>query len=161
MTRGFCCPVLIPKRCIGREAKEIWRTVYPELTKDVPGLLGAVISRAEAQVTRWSLVYALEDSSDVIKAVHLNAALAFWKYAQQSAEHVFGDSLGYPEADEILRALRSSPGGLTRTQIQNLFQRNRRADQIHRALGYLSGHQLARCVSEPTEGRPAERWFAV
>jgi len=143
------------------EAKEIWRTVYPKLTEDVPGLLGAVISRAEAQVVRSSLLYALEDSSEVIRAVHLNAALAFWKYAEQSARHIFGDSLGYPEADEILRALRGSPGGLTRTQIQHLFQRNRSADQLHKALGYLSGHQLARGVSEPTEGRSAERWFAV
>lgn len=143
------------------EAKEIWCTVYPKLTEDVPGLLGAVLSRAEAQVVRSSLLYALQDLSDVIRAVHLNAALAFWKYAEQSARHIFGDSLGYPEADEILRALRSSPSGLTRTQIQHLFQRNRSADQLHKALGYLSGHQLARCVSEPTEGRSAERWFAV
>src|SRR4028119_1185570 len=39
-------------------AREVWGEVYGRLTADRPGLLGAVTSRAEAQVTRLSLLYA-------------------------------------------------------------------------------------------------------
>ncbi len=143
------------------EAREIWHTVYPHLTRDNPGLLGAVVSRAEAQVLRLSCLYALLDLSFVIKAIHLKAALALWEFAEQSARYIFGDSLGYPEADVILQALRAEAKGLTRTQIQNLFQRNKTAEQIYQALEFLEKNQFARRVSERTEGRPAERWLAI
>ncbi len=140
------------------EARKLWHEVYSELTRDTPGLLGAVISRAEAQVSRLSCFYALLDKSPVIRVVHLRAALAFWDYAEQSARHIFGDRLGYPEADEILQALRTNPQGLTRTQIQQLFQRNKTAEHIQKALEFLHHNQFAEKIIEETSGRPAERW---
>jgi hypothetical protein len=73
---------------------------------------------------------------------------------------VFGDALGDPTADEILHSLRRAPVGLTRTEIRDLFGRNRSAHQIGRALATLQEHDLAYFVSEDTEGRPVERWFA-
>jgi hypothetical protein len=42
-------------------AKEDWRKVYPVLSEGEPGLLGAIIGRAEAQVIRLALIYALFD----------------------------------------------------------------------------------------------------
>src|SRR5262249_54043770 len=92
---------------------------------------------------------------------HLRAALALWEYCETSARYVFGDALGDPVADEILRALRNNPDGLTRTAIRDLFGRNRNADQIGRALALLLQNGLARVVSEQRDGGPAERWFAV
>jgi hypothetical protein len=41
------------------EAEALWQQMYEELTQDRPGLLGAVTNRAEAQVLRLSLIYAL------------------------------------------------------------------------------------------------------
>ena len=46
------------------------------------GLYGAVTSRAEAQVVRLSLIYALLDCSPVIRQEHLLAALALWEYCE-------------------------------------------------------------------------------
>jgi hypothetical protein len=44
-------------------ARALWREIYPALSEGKPGLLGSVISRAEAQVMRLSCLYALQDLS--------------------------------------------------------------------------------------------------
>lgn len=144
------------------EAREIWRQVYPTLSAGKPGLLGAATSRAEAQVMRLALLYALLDSSCLIRPPHLMAALALWDYAERSARYVFGSSLGDPTADEILRALRDRPAGMTRTEIREFFGRNKPSQELARALGVLLEHGHARRQQETdTGGRPAERWFSV
>jgi hypothetical protein len=146
-----------------KKARHLWYEVYEELSEGKPGLLGAVTSRAEAQVMRVASIYALLDSAKVIKRLHLKAALAVWKYAEQSARFIFGDSLGDPVADELAKALRKSAHGLTRTEIRDLFGRNRQASEIERALSVLVENGLAQCEVEDNaeRGRPSERWFAI
>jgi hypothetical protein len=143
------------------EARSLWCQVYGELSDGKPGLAGSLLARAEAHVMRLALLYALLDRSSLIQAPHLMAAVALWDYCERSVRFVFGDSLGDPVADELLRLLRSCPNGLTRTDIRDYFQRNASADRIGRALGLLLQHKLARRDREQTGGKPAERWFAV
>ncbi len=143
------------------EAREIWLQEYPTLSQEHLGMFGAITSRAEAQVMRLACLYALLDMSYVVKAAHLRAGLALWRYCEASARYIFGSSLGDPVADSILRALRACSVGLTRTGIRDLFGRNRRSDEIDRALGLLEEHDLARPEQHQTQGRPEERWFAV
>ncbi len=144
------------------EARGDWRAVYPILSDGKPGMLGAVTSRAEAQTMRLACIYALLDKSAVIRREHLRAALAVWTYCEQSAAYIFGMALGDPAADTIMQALRDvAPAGLTRTEISNVFGRNRDSDQINRALTALREAGRARSEFEETEGRKAERWFAV
>ena len=110
-----------------------------------------------------SLIYALLDRQDFIDAPHLRAALACWAYAEESARFIFGDSLGDPIADEILRALRQRPEGMTRNDLLDHFGRNRSSSEIGRALAVLATGNFAFCTKETTKGgpgRPAERWFA-
>jgi len=142
------------------EARRRWWAVYPQLSTAVPGLLGAVTARAEAHVVRLALIYALLDGAEEIGLAHMEAALAVWAHAQRSAEWVFGDSLGDPVADEIWRALRDEPGGLTRTEIRDLFGRNRRGRDIDAALGSLSAAGRIDRASRQDRGRPAELWRA-
>lgn len=118
-------------------------------------------ARAEAQVLRLSLLYALLDRSAVVRVNHLRAALAVWDYAERSARYIFGDALGDPIADEILTALRGSDEGLSRSQIRDLFLRHKGAGQVKGALWRLEDDGLARCEVRPTGGRPEERWFAI
>ncbi|MGE0827258.1 MAG: hypothetical protein AB7P18_34690, partial [Candidatus Binatia bacterium] len=59
-------------------ARALWAAVYHDLSEGKPGLLGAMLSRAEAQVLRLSLIYALLDKSSAIRIEHLRAALAVW-----------------------------------------------------------------------------------
>jgi hypothetical protein len=143
------------------EAGAIWREIYGELSEGRPGLTGALLARGEAHVMRLAMIYALMDSSAVIGAVHLQAALALWDYAERSVYYVFGDHLGDPLADELQRTLRASPNGLTRNDLMNYLGRHQSSDRIGRALGLLLQHKLARCERQDTGGRPAERWFPV
>jgi hypothetical protein len=143
------------------EARSLWCAVYRDLSEGKPGLAGALLARAEAHVMRLALLYALLDKSPVIRADHLLAGLALWDYCDRSVRFVFGDSLGDQVADELLRLLRSSPNGMTRTEIRDYFQRNASAERIGRALGLLLQHKLARREQLETGGRPTERWHAV
>lgn len=143
------------------EAREAWHKVYPELSAGSPGLFGSVTSRAEAQVVRLALVYALLDRSDHIRKAHLLAALALWEYAEASARFIFGAALGDPVADEILTGLRRKPEGMSRTEISSLFARHQRAAQIARALSMLLEQGTIRTESVVTDGRYVEKWFAL
>ena len=125
------------------DARQLWFEVYPELSEGGTGLLGAVTSRAEAHVTRLSCLYALMDKSPVVRVEHLRAALAVWEYSLASARFIFGNLLGDETADEILMALKRQPQGMTRTQINDLFKRNKSSAEISRALGVLHEHGLA------------------
>jgi hypothetical protein len=142
-------------------ARALWREVYGALSEGRTSLLGAVTSRAEAQVMRLSCVYALLDNSSTIRRDHLEAALALWEYCAASARFVFGDSLGDPVAEQILQALPARPTGMTRTEISNLFQRNVDANRISTALRKLQELGLAWSRQEETGGRPVERWYSA
>jgi hypothetical protein len=145
------------------EARDLWHSVYQELSTEYPGIVGAITSRAEAQTIRLALVYALLDRCDEIKRVHLEAALALWRYCEASARYIFGAGLGSPDAETVLRHLRAMPEGLSRTDIMtSIFKNNRRATEIDAALQLLLEGCLARCeMKNDTNGRPEERWFAV
>jgi hypothetical protein len=143
------------------EARALWYEIYAQLSEGKPGLLGAVVSRAEAQVMRLAVVYALLDESAVIQRVHLEAAVEVWRYADESARFIFGDALGDPVADAILAAIRSDPGGLTRAEINRLFTGHRESADIGRALRALTERGLAVSERVSTGGRPAERWTAT
>jgi len=144
-------------------AAERWRAVYRDLSEGQPGLLGSMTGRAEAQVTRLAMLYALTDGQPEIEREHLVAALALWRYCYESARYIFGNSLGDKVADDIRAALvDAAPDGLTRTEISHLFRNNRNRVDIHRALHRLTEAGVARSEFDNTgAGRPVERWFSV
>lgn len=144
----------------GPSAREPWEAVYGKLSEGLPGLLGAVTSRAEAQVVRLACVYALLDRSRSMEATHLEAALALWQYAEQSAAHIFGEGTGDPVADRISDELSERPEGLTRSEIRDLFGRNKSSGVIGRALEHLEDLGRVFSETEETGGRPRERWYA-
>ena len=107
-------------------------------------------------------VFARTPAAYVFLRDHLTAALALWEYVDASAKYVFGDTLGDPVADDILRALRAAPEGLSRTEIRELFQRHQSSERVGQALALLVTHHRAKSVMQTdTGGRPAERWKAV
>lgn len=143
-------------------ARDLWHAVYAELSEGRAGLVGALTGRAEAQVTRLSLVYALLDMATTIRVEHLRAALALWGYSARSVAHIFGSSLGDPVADTILQALQTSaPHPLTRTEIRTKVGGRVTGDEIDRALDLLARHRLARMQKTSTGGRPVEHWHFV
>ncbi|MBN2326729.1 MAG: DUF3987 domain-containing protein [Candidatus Omnitrophica bacterium] len=173
LEEGALSPIVIQLESairFGREAKEIgmddaatrmFEQVYPFLSREIPGMLGACTCRAEAQVRRLACIYALLDRKDIVETEHLSAALAVWEYCEDSARYVFGESTGDPAADMILDALRRSKNGITRKQIyESVFQKNKPKKEIKAALRILESAMLAHFRKEQTKGRPSERWFA-
>ncbi len=140
------------------EAKKAWCEVYPELSTDHPGLLGAMIARAEAHVTRLSMLYALLDESKTIEPDHLVAALAFWQYAEDSAKYIFGEALGDPVADRLLELIQASPDGMTQTALHNALGNHTSATRISTALKQLEGLGKVVVQQQKTGGRPALIW---
>jgi hypothetical protein len=145
------------------EAKKLWRDVYPKLSEGKPGMLGAITARAEAQVLRLSGIYALLDCSKEIRVDHLRAALALWRYCEDSARWIFQTGTGNKNADKILAALKAAgEKGLTKLQITgDVFNRNTTKFEIDEALRLLHGLKRATWKQETTTGRPAERWFFI
>ena len=143
------------------EAGVMWRGVYGELSRERPGMFGAITARAEAQTMRVAMVYALLDKSCLVRRPHLEAALELWRYCEESARFIFGDALGNQTADRILQALKARPDGMTRTEIREMFHRNRSSAQIEVALRILAQHGLARAEKQESGGRPTERWVAA
>jgi hypothetical protein len=139
------------------EARALWGQVYPELSEGKPGMVGALTSRAEAQVLRLSVIFALLDGEKFVRPQHLVPALAVWDYCEASVRYIFGQSLGDPVADSILEALKASPEGLTRTEVSHLFGRHETAHRIQQALAELLQRGFISIEMIATGGRPTEK----
>ena len=162
----YLTSVLTHARTVGRatlspDARELWWHIYPQLTQPADGLLGQLTARAEAHTIRLALLYTLLDGQKTIEPEHLHPALALWDYATRSAAWALGQATGDPLAEHIHAALARSPGGLTRTQIRDLCQRNLPADRVEQALQALAAAGRAQQERTLTGGRPAELWTAA
>ena len=139
--------------------KEAWEPVYRELTRDVGGLLGAVTNRAEAQVLRLSMIYALLDRREYIKPKHLESALALWRYCEASAKFIFASKESNPHARKILNALHSGPKSTT--QIYELFGRKLNKETKEKALKELTAKGKIDTFKEETGGKPRRMFRLV
>jgi hypothetical protein len=151
-----------PRRvCRTPQAEKLWASKYRRLADGEDGLVGEVLARGRPQVMRLALVFALLDRSKVIAVAHMKAAFAVWDYCRESAYVLFGDALGDPIADAILRALREQEG-MDRTQIRDLFHRHAKAESINLALATLKAKGLATTETIPSNGgRTTEFWTAT
>lgn len=139
------------------EANEIWKAVYEELSEGKPGMIGAVLSRSDTQVMRLASIYALMDCSKLILKEHLLAGLALWDFAENSVQYIFRGKTGNDDADTIFEALMKSEGDLTRTDINNLFGRNKSKAEIDEAVCLLHKLKRVQVIRKTTGGRPSER----
>jgi hypothetical protein len=141
---------------MSNSAQDHWVNVYPELTQDHPGVLGAVTSRAEAHARRLALTYAQLDGADRIEIDHLEAALAFVRFAGDCAAYLFGGVELDPVAQRILEAL--SKGDKTQTEISGLFDRHLPKDQLASVLTDLQERGRITLRIEKTDGAPRKIW---
>lgn len=138
------------------QARELWADLYQRIADaDRDGLVGAVTARADATVLRLSVAYALLDSSRTIRPPHLEAAWALWRYAEASAEYVFGNALGDPIADRLLAAITTAgPNGMDGTEQHAALGRNFSAKQLNDARTTLEQRGLIETTKHETGGRP-------
>lgn len=142
------------------DARNLFASVYQTLETSRFGFLAKITQRATAYVCRLSCVFALLDGKDEIEREHLEAGLAVWQYAEDSARYIFGGRIGDKNAEIILIALRESENGLTRTEIRDLFDRHITKERLDSVLQFLLENGLAKCEKEETKGRAKETWLA-
>jgi hypothetical protein len=138
-------------------AKDAWvNQYYAALTMDNQGLVGCVINRAEAQVIRLAMIYCLLDGKDTIGLDHLEAAVAFWNYCEQSARYIFNGRQADNTAQRILDALENGP--MTGTGIHRLFDSHVSKGKIESVLSELSAADRVEHEKIKTKGRPITEW---
>jgi len=141
-------------------AAALWRRSYSELADDdSAGLLAAVTSRAEAQVLRLSMTYALLDGSSTIREEHLRAALALWRYCRHSARLIFGDASGDPLLDRVLETIRQHPEGIGRWELHSSLCKHKGAEVLVEVLTRLRDAGKIKAEIITTSGRSAETWY--
>jgi hypothetical protein len=144
------------------EARQLWATIYPELSEGEPGLVGAATSRAEAQVLRLAAAYAVLDCSRRVRVEHLRAALGLWNYCSASAQYIFAGATGRSVADRIHDTLENAGAkGMSRTQLRDLFGRHESSRQIDEALADLESRGVVSRREESTRGRSRAVWIAT
>jgi hypothetical protein len=154
-----------------REVREMRRTsaanaAWEKFYYAVPepeGLLGATTARAEGQVLRLSLLYALLDGKEIVDVPHLRAAEALWDYARESAGHIFGSKLGDRVADPILKKLREAyPGSIDRDDVRSVvFSNHVDSESLTDAIANLVRRGLITSDETKTGGRPKQTLRAV
>jgi hypothetical protein len=105
-------------------------------------------------------IYAALDSSSLIDACHLQAALAVWDYCCTSARLLFDTAPIDPTAQRIVQALDVSEG-LSRVQIRAIFNRHVSKERIDLALEQLMTLGLIHRETSAGRGRPATLWAKV
>jgi len=123
------------------------------------------VSRVEAarrlQMRRLVMPSAGVESWTLIGPDHRPVALID-EYLAWLARWISGDSLGDPTADEIWTLAKDRSQGVPRTEVRDLFSRNKKAREIDRALGVLEdAGRLSRTSAPDGRGRPAESWVPV
>jgi hypothetical protein len=109
---------------------------------------------------RLSAIYALLAKSSLICPEHHRAAMALWKYCEESARWIFGTSTGDRNADKILIAFRHAPNGMTKTEISvDVFNRHASSADIDEVLKVLHGLNMAAHRIESNGGAAIQRWF--
>jgi hypothetical protein len=137
-------------------ADALWRTIYPELSSDRPGMVGELLARAEAHVLRLSLIYALADGAGTIDVPHLESALAVWDGVEESVRSIFARRTGNSDADRIVEAI--APGErMSRSQIREaVFSKHISASRLDAAMHLLETLPGWSIVRERTDGRTAD-----
>ena len=133
-------------------AVDLWKSLYAELSQEHSGLAGSIINRAEAQTLRLALIYALLEGAERINEKHLQAALAMWSYAQESALYIFGDRVADPLEEKVLAALKAGP--LTATELSAALNRHVPRERLQPLLQQLEGQQRINILKQKNAGRP-------
>jgi len=145
------------KMSFDQEASVLWRKIYPNLSQDKPGEFGVVTARAEPQVLRLALIYALLDQESEIKKQHVIAALDLWDYCSESAAYLFGNSSQNPIMTKILDFLKS--GRKTQTEINKHLNGHVSAVQLGTHLSHLQAVGRISSIVEPADrGRAKTFW---
>jgi hypothetical protein len=140
-----------------------WRAAYAHLRRGRPdGPVASILARGAPQVRRLALAYALADHRDVVDDEHMAAALAVWRYVEDTAEWMFGVEVDSGQVDALVAYIAAAgTTGRTRTQVSvEHYQRHKSAAEIGAALGeLLRDGRIRQETDRSGPGRPSARYF--
>ena len=143
-----------------RQTQRRWPMIYSELGRNEGGRFGAITDRAEPQVRRIALAYAVMDRSAHVRGPHLDAALEVWRYCEQSAAYIFADapSVGVEGRVELL--LRRWRGEwVSRSEIYRNVERHKvKSYHLDAALEALVSRGAVEHRRIETAGRPRHEY---
>jgi hypothetical protein len=143
-----------------KNARDLWEETYPRISDDRPALLGAILNRAEVYVRRLALTYGLLDGENAVSATHLQAALDFWKYCEDSAAFIFGGMEGDTIEQRIVDALGKSGGSLDTTGLYKAFGNHISRTEMTMAMNALSASGKIRVEEKkPPKGGRTKKIF--
>ena len=140
-----------------------WREIYAELAGAAHGgEVGCLCDRAEAQVLRLGMIFAMLDKSSTAEPAHLDAALAVWRYCEASVVSIFG-GLSKVARDVLSALTGAKPGELDRDEISKKASGGHLyGERLDHALAELLKAKLAIGPrKDRTGGRPRELWRAA
>lgn len=137
------------------EAEELWARIYNGLDDDVHGVVGSLTARAEAQMLRLSVAYALLDASPVIEVRHLEAARAVWEHCEATVVRVFAGEQPDQVVVRLVTALEEAGEvGLDGSEQRDLFNRHLPGHRLAAARAELERRNVANTTVIETGGRP-------
>lgn len=149
------------------EADRRWEQIYLDLAAtNHSGPVAALTDRAEAHVLRLGMIFALLDVSPdgappSVETLHLDAALAVWRFCEASVVAIFGGLSR--DARNIAAVLNEAkPDELSRDEISSKTGKHTYGERLDTALAELVKAGRAKCRrDESTGGRPRELWRAL
>ena len=140
----------------GPGARDLYEAEYPDLSRAHGGVAGCMVGRGEAMTVRLAMIYALLAGHKALHVEDLQAALAAWKYCQDSALYLFGDTPADRRVTKIMAALADGP--LSRQEVRrNLFSDHITKDELDDLLGQMESDKLITVEKIPTSGKYTTR----
>ena len=162
--RGLQPATLMP---VADEVRDGWpslvKTRLPETTDD----LGSLWARAEVQIVRLAVGFALADCAPEVGIPHVQAAAATWQFCARSAEVLFGLPVGQApgrvdpvRAGKVVRLLHDRYGQWVPQDAigTGLFRGNVPAAEIELIMADLTAKGLVERREIRTRGRPRTEW---
>ena len=141
---------------------DVFDSEYDRLSADRSGMAGAITARAEAQVVRLSMVYAIAAGTRTVSAEHIQSALAFWNYAQASAEYIFADQTVGGKIDSTIKALiEGAHDGMSLTDIHKATGNNHKAGDLKASIQRLvdAGFVVSSSIRGPEDRKSRTVFF--
>jgi hypothetical protein len=137
-----------------------WKEMYKDLDWIPPGRIGAFFVRAPLIIRKVAAIFALADLTDTVECIHLDAAMAIWRHSEKSLRWIFNEDID-PKSEELMKALKDAPDGLTKTQIiKEVYNGNVEVKVLDQLLERLmTHHAIEKKRDAPKGGRPATRFL--
>lgn len=135
------------------DAARLWESVYDSLKTSTC----QATERGRPQVMRLAMIYALFDGAPIIEQRHLKAALAVWRYCEESAYQLFAETNAKTLAESLKEKVYAKPGML-RSELRHAISHKTLTAEFDAALTYLANRGDVVCV--PVYGkRQADAYY--